>query len=49
MKSPLRFSKASGSTRRKIEAIIRRGSRSTRRAVSARRRENFQGGGLYAT
>jgi len=43
-KSFLRRSKASGSTQRKIEAIVRRGERATRRAVSARRRETFEKG-----
>jgi hypothetical protein len=38
MKSYLRRSKASKSTLRKIESILRRGPRETRRAVSASRR-----------
>jgi hypothetical protein len=48
MKSFLRKSKASGSDLRKIEMILRRGSRATRRSVAAKRRLNFQGGGEYA-
>jgi hypothetical protein len=41
MKSFLRFSKASGSTRRRIEKIIRHGERATKRALSASRRREF--------
>lgn len=44
MKSDLRWSKASGSTRRKIEQIIRRGERATRRSVLAARRRQMEGG-----
>jgi hypothetical protein len=40
MKSALRFSKASGSTKRRVEKIVRAGERGTRRALpSAKRRE----------
>jgi hypothetical protein len=40
MKTHLRWSRASGSTKRKIEQIIRQGGRATRRALnSSRRRE----------
>jgi hypothetical protein len=45
MKSYLRFSKASGSTRRKVERIARRGHRAIRRAVTAGLRQNFKSGG----
>jgi len=38
MKSFIRFSKASGSTRRKVEKIIARGERVTRRALSSSKR-----------
>lgn len=45
MKSYLRYSKASGSTRRKVEQIIRRGERATRRQfIAVRRRELSEGG-----
>ena len=42
MKSALRWSRASGSTRRRVERIVRLGERATRRAVNSRRRVNFQ-------
>jgi hypothetical protein len=38
MKSALRYSKASGSTRRRIEIIVRAGPHQTKRALSANRR-----------
>lgn len=41
MKSPLRWSKASGSTRRKVEKLIRLGDRATKRALSASRRREL--------
>lgn len=41
MKSALRWSKASGSTKRRVEEIIRRGTRVTKRALSARHRREF--------
>jgi hypothetical protein len=45
MKSFIRFSKASGSTRRKVEAIFRRGERATRRQlISVSRRALREGG-----
>ena len=52
MKSFMRFSKASGSTRRKVEAIIKRGERATRRqfvAIDRRalKQAGFTEGGLY--
>lgn len=49
MKSHLRFSKASGSTKRKIEMILRRGERTVRRSfVAAKRRELNGRGTSYA-
>lgn len=48
MKSPLRFSKASGSTKRRVEKVIRLGDRATRRAVASWRRRQYQEGGSYA-
>jgi hypothetical protein len=41
MKSALRFSKASGSTRRKVEKIVQLGERAMKRALSASRRREF--------
>jgi hypothetical protein len=41
VKSALRFSKASGSTKRRVERIIRLGDRATKRALSARHRRDF--------
>jgi len=41
MKKFLRFSRASGSTRRKVEKIIRLGERAAKRALSARRRQEL--------
>ena len=41
MKKFLRFSRASGSTRRKVEQIIRLGERATKRALSARHRREL--------
>jgi len=41
MKSSLRWSKASGSTRRRIEKMIRLGERATKRALSAGRRREL--------
>ncbi len=41
VKSALRFSKASGSTKRRVEKIIRSGLRQTKRALSADRRREF--------
>lgn len=41
MKSALRFSKASGSTKRRIEQIIQLGEHKTKRALSAKRRREF--------
>ena len=41
MKKFLRFSRASGSTRRKVEQIIRQGERATKRALSARHRREL--------
>ena len=38
MKSALRWSRASGSTRRRIDRIVRQGERSAKRALSARSR-----------
>jgi hypothetical protein len=48
MKPALRFSKASGSTRRRVEKIIRLGDRATRRAVASWRRRQYQEGSSYA-
>jgi hypothetical protein len=49
MKSGLRFSKASGTTRRRIENIVRRGERITRRHfIAVKRRELKEGGTAYA-
>jgi len=47
MKSFIRFSKASGSTRRKVEAIFRRGERATRRQLTAVRRREIKEGGFH--
>jgi hypothetical protein len=44
MKSALRFSKASGSTKRRVEKIIRAGLRQTKRALSADRRRELSEG-----
>ena len=41
MKSSLRWSKASGSTKRRVERIFRLGARATKRALSARHRREF--------
>ncbi len=41
MKSPIRWSKASGSTKRLVEKIIRLGSRATKRTLSAGRRREL--------
>jgi hypothetical protein len=41
MKSHLRFSKASGSTKRKVENFFRRGGRAMRRAVTSSKRREF--------
>jgi hypothetical protein len=38
VKSHLRHSKASGSTRQRVERIIRQGTRAAKRALSARQR-----------
>jgi DNA replicative helicase MCM subunit Mcm2 (Cdc46/Mcm family) len=40
-KSARRFSKASGSTKRRVERIIRLGERAAKRALSARQRREF--------
>ena len=48
MKSALRWSRASGSTRRRVEKIIQLGDRATRRAVASWRRRQYQEGGSYA-
>lgn len=47
MKSALRFSKASGSTRRRVERIIRQGSRATLRQFNSARRRAFREGVVY--
>jgi hypothetical protein len=39
MKSHIRWSKCSGSTKRKIEEIVRAGARASRRSVSSKRRD----------
>jgi hypothetical protein len=45
VKSHLRFSKASKSTVRRVEKIIRQGERGVRRSfIAARRREMVEGG-----
>jgi hypothetical protein len=41
MKSHIRFSKASGSTRRRVDKIVRLGERATKRALSARNRREL--------
>jgi hypothetical protein len=41
MKSALRFSKASGTTRRRVDKIIRHSERATKRALSARYRREL--------
>jgi len=41
MKSALRFSKASESTKRRVDKIIRAGLRQTKRALSADRRREL--------
>jgi len=41
MKSFIRFSKASGSTKRRVDKIIRAGLHSTKRALSARHRREL--------
>jgi hypothetical protein len=41
MKNFTRFSKASGSTKRRVERIIRLGDRATKRAMRARDRRAF--------
>ena len=41
MKSPIRWSKASGSTKRRVEKIIRLGERATKRALSAGHRKEL--------
>jgi hypothetical protein len=41
MKSALRFSKASGSTKRRVERIVRAGLHQTNRSMSARYRRKF--------
>jgi len=48
MKSALRQSKASGSTRRRIEQIIRQGERTAKRTLSARHRRAFSERADYA-
>lgn len=48
MKSALRWSKASGSTKRRVERIIRLGERATKRALSASRRRELSERGVYA-
>jgi hypothetical protein len=48
MKSALRFSKASGSTKRRVEKIIQCGERATRRALSASHRRELATRGIYA-
>jgi hypothetical protein len=40
-KSAIRWSKASGSTKRRVEKIIRLGERATKRALSASRRREL--------
>jgi hypothetical protein len=40
-KSALRWNKASGSTRRRVDKIIRAGERGTRRALSSPKRREF--------
>jgi len=48
VKSFLRFSRASGSTKRRIERIIRQGDRAIRRALtSSKRREILERVGSY--
>ena len=41
MKSPLRFSKASGSTKRRVERMVRLGERATKRALSSGQRSEL--------
>ena len=41
MKSPLRFSKASGSTKRRVNRIVLLGKRAVKRALSASRRREW--------
>lgn len=41
VKSPRRFSKASCSTKRRVEKVIRRGERGVKRALSASRRREL--------
>jgi len=41
MKSAIRFSKASGSTRRRVEEIARQGKRAAKRTLSARHRRTM--------
>jgi hypothetical protein len=48
MKSALRWSKASGSTKRRVEKIIRLGARATKRSLSAHRRRELAERGIYA-
>ena len=45
-KSAMRWSKASGSTRRRVEKIIRLGERATRRAVSSWKRRGLTERGI---
>ena len=48
MKSFLRFSKASGSTKRRVEKIIQLGERQTRRALGSAKRRQLHERGIYA-
>lgn len=41
MKSPLRFSKASGSTKRRVEKMVRFGERAKKRVLSSRHRHEL--------
>jgi hypothetical protein len=41
MKSALRFSKASGSTKRRVEKLVRLGERASKRALSSRYRREL--------
>lgn len=45
MKSYLRWSKASGSTKRLIERLVKHGPRTCRRALNAARRKELREGG----
>jgi hypothetical protein len=41
MKSAIRLSKASGSTKRRVEKIVRLGERATRRALTSSKRRDL--------